>query len=81
MSSYKQYRSFGEVEAHIPWANRFNYEGIIVSLANERERLIARIIELEAIAPFKVRLPSGQVAVWQCPEELIPFKPDVLFSK
>lgn len=43
----------------------------VVALANDRQRLIGRIMELEAIAPKRIRTPDG-VYVWHCPNELIP---------
>jgi len=44
---------------------------IIVALANEKQRLFQRIIELELIAPKRISTPNG-VMVWHCPDHLIP---------
>lgn len=32
----------------------------------------ARVIDLELIAPRKVRLPDGRVLIYRCPDELVP---------
>jgi hypothetical protein len=37
------------------------------------EKLAARVAELEAIAPRKIRRPDGAVLVWHCPEEFVPW--------
>lgn len=45
---------------------------IISELVVEKQGLLCRIIELEAIAPRKFTLPDGKIMAWQCPLELIP---------
>jgi hypothetical protein len=47
-------------------------EEIIGALADEKERYVNRIMELESIAPRKVVMPDGKVMLWQCPVELVP---------
>lgn len=44
----------------------------VVALANEKERLLSRIEELESIAPRKIKLGNGKVMIWRCPDELVP---------
>lgn len=70
------YTSFREVRLCEPIVARIMRAGgtpseCVVALANDRLRLLRRIEELESIAPKKIRTPDG-VAVWHCPDELIP---------
>lgn len=46
-------------------------EQVVVELANERERLIAEVMRLDAIAPKKIRTAKG-VMIWRCPDDLVP---------
>ena len=50
-------------------------EDVIGELAAQKQRYVARIMELEGIAPRKVRMPDGSFMVWRCPDELIPVMP------
>jgi hypothetical protein len=47
-------------------------EDCALALAEINNRLIERILELEGIAPRKIKMPDGSVAVWHCPDEFIP---------
>ena len=47
-------------------------EDCVVALVNQKQALIQRIVELERIAPKKVRLEDGTVMIWRCPDELVP---------
>lgn len=47
-------------------------EDCAVALAENNDRLIARVMELEGIVPRRVKLPDGRVMIWRCPERLIP---------
>ena len=47
-------------------------EGIIAQLVTEKESLRQRIMELDSIAPRKIKLEDGKVIVWRCPDHLIP---------
>lgn len=49
-----------------------NAEDCVVALANMKAQLLARVMELEAIAPKKIKTPDGKVYVWHCPTDLIP---------
>ena len=49
-------------------------EDVVCSLANINDLLTNRILELDSIAPFKIRLQDGRVLMWSCPEELVPLK-------
>ena len=44
----------------------------VVVLGEDRKRLMARIMELEAIAPRRLKMPDGREMVWHCPDHLIP---------
>lgn len=44
---------------------------IIGVMAKEKAQLLARIMELEAIAPRRITLPDGRVMVWRCPDHLL----------
>jgi len=46
-------------------------EKIIVALANDKQHLVKRIMELELIAPRKFKV-GNQTLVWRCPFDLIP---------
>lgn len=41
-------------------------------LTDYRQKLLIKVLEMDAICPRKYRLPDGTVKVWHCPEELIP---------
>lgn len=58
--------------AHSVWRQSGSLGDVIVALANQKNSLIARIMELESIAPKKIALQDGRVAVWHCPTNLIP---------
>lgn len=44
-------------------------EDCAVALAGENARLMARIAELESLAPRRVRLPNGNILLWRAPDE------------
>jgi hypothetical protein len=52
--------------------NGGNLEGCICALSDQNAQLVRRIIELESIAPKKIKTPDGQVMVWHCPDNLVP---------
>lgn len=73
----KTYETFQDVMLNDPTVNRIMKSGgtesaCVVELANEKQRLMARIIELDSIAPKKYKTPDGRVMVWNCPEDLVP---------
>lgn len=45
---------------------------IVGQLALEKQNLMDRILRLEQIAPRRITLPDGQVAVWHCPDHMVP---------
>ena len=47
-------------------------EDAFFALAADRERLVARVMELEGIAPRRMKMPDGRHMVWHCPDDLIP---------
>uniref|UniRef100_A0A6M3ILD6 Uncharacterized protein n=1 Tax=viral metagenome TaxID=1070528 RepID=A0A6M3ILD6_9ZZZZ len=47
-------------------------EMIVIQLVKDKEQMVKRIIELEGIAPRKIRLSDGRVMVWRCPTDLVP---------
>ena len=44
----------------------------IIALIEDRDGLIKETIRLQEIAPHKVTMPDGKVAIYRCPDELIP---------
>ena len=52
-----------------------NASDAIVALANQKNALIARVMELESIAPKKIRIGPDSVMVWHCPDDLVPEMP------
>ena len=50
----------------------YDAQAIIGQLAKEKKELIDRMGKLREIAPRKVKLPGGGVAIWRCPDELVP---------
>ena len=52
-----------------------SYERLITVLAEQKRRLMQRIIELEMIAPRKMKASDGKTYVWRCPDELVPSIP------
>lgn len=47
-------------------------EGCVLQLVQHNDQLMTRLIELERLCPFKLRLPDGRTMMWRCPEELVP---------
>lgn len=45
----------------------------VIALAQRNGELVKRIIELENIAPRKMKV-GDQVYIWRCPDHLIPFR-------
>lgn len=60
-----------DVTVHSMLRNKSSLEEIIVALADEKQQLFQRVMELAEIAPKKITLPSGEVMIWRCPDELI----------
>ena len=46
----------------------------IVQLIKSRKRLMDRNDYLERLVPRKRRMRDGSIAVWHCPDELIPLE-------
>lgn len=73
----RKFTSFEQVRHSIPLVHEavrtgMSYGDLVVAMANEREWMLKRILELESIAPKKIRLGDGKFAIWHCPDELIP---------
>ena len=47
-------------------------EAVIAQLVDDKKALEKRLMELEMIAPRKIRLPDGRVMIYSCPDELVP---------
>lgn len=47
-------------------------EDVIVELVAQRDKMMARVMELELIAPKKIRSPDGRTWIYRCPDHLIP---------
>lgn len=77
----KEYKTFEEVVLNLPICHEIvrhkhgTAEDCVIALANHAEELFAKVVELEAIAPKKIRAVDGKVYVWRCPDDLIPEAP------
>lgn len=49
-------------------------EDIIVALVNAHAFMATRVMEMQCITPYKIKMPDGRVGIWRCPEEMIPLK-------
>jgi len=45
----------------------------VVALVKQNEIMLKRIIELEGIAPRKMRI-GEQIYIWHCPDEMVPYR-------
>ena len=70
-STFQHLRLHNPIVAHIMRAGG-TAEDCAVALAEHNDRLIARLMTLEGIAPRRIKLPDGRVMVWRCPDHLIP---------
>lgn len=73
----KRYSEIREVVDNDPYVNSIVKKGgtlemCVVFLANQKNELLRRVIELESIAPKAYRQADGKVLVWRCPDDLIP---------
>lgn len=48
----------------------------VMALVERMEALSTRVVELEGIAPRRIKLPDGRVMVWHCPDHLVPYVND-----
>lgn len=51
---------------------RFPAESALLAMANRHKAMTDLMAELILIAPKKVRMPDGSIAIWRCPDEMIP---------
>lgn len=49
-------------------------EDCVIQLAREKASLLQKLMELEAIAPRRIKLPDGKTVVYRVPENLIPIQ-------
>ena len=49
-------------------------EEVIAALCIEKSQLVDRIVQLEAIAPRKLKSQDGTTLVWHCPDDMIPIE-------
>lgn len=47
---------------------------IIAVLSDLRAELMKRVMELESIAPKRIKTPDGSVYMWKCPADLVPIR-------
>jgi hypothetical protein len=47
-------------------------DALAVALVEQNEMLVARVMELELVAPKKVHGPNGEVWIYRCPDALVP---------
>ena len=62
-----------------PTVKRMVYAGqdaqaIIGQLAKQKKVLMDKMLMLHSIAPRKIKLPGGGVAIWRCPDEILMAK-------
>ncbi len=72
--AYAFYRSLKYVDptvAHILRSGG-SAEDCVIELVKQNQKLREQVVRLGMIAPRKIRLPDGQLFLWQCPPELIP---------
>lgn len=50
------------------------YEDLITALTEQKRLLINRLVELESIAPRKIKASDGKTYIWHCPDHLVPEK-------
>lgn len=76
MKRYSTFKECAHSEPIVYMAIRggFSAETAIVALCNDRLRLIDRVMELERIAPKKIKAMGGTY-IWRCPDELVPEAP------
>lgn len=55
--------------------NGHDAQAIIGQLAKEKKELLDRIDKLREIAPRRIKLPGGGIAIWRCPDEMVPENP------
>ena len=70
-STFQHLRLHNPIVAYIMRAGG-TAEDCAVALAEHNDRLIARLMTLEGIAPRRIKLPDGRVMIWRCPEQLVP---------
>ena len=74
-NDFERVKNTDSTVAHLLRAGR-TLEDIIVALAAEKEAAHKRVMELESIAPRKIKTPDGKVMIWRCPDELVPLSPN-----
>lgn len=47
-------------------------DALAIALVEQNEMLVARVMELELIAPKKVQGSDGRVWIYRCPDALVP---------
>lgn len=72
-----RYSSIEEAARNIPLLHTAQKYGVpadevILALVDQNEMLVARVIELEMIAPKKVRDMGGKTWIYRCPDSLVP---------
>lgn len=73
----KLWDAFEQIRQNDPTVNKMSRHGhghieIIVVLAQEKQQLLQKLIELSTIAPRKIKLPNGDVMIWHCPDKFVP---------
>ena len=63
--------SANDVTVHNMLKQGADLEAVILQLTRDKMLLTGRIMELENIAPRRVRLPDGNSLIWRCPDEMV----------
>ena len=63
--------SANDVTVHNMLKQGADLETVILQLTRDKIALTGRIMELENIAPRRVRLPDGNSLIWHCPDEMV----------
>ena len=60
-----------DVTVHMMDRQKQPLELIVGVLADQKQKYVDRIMELESIVPRKIVMPDGRVMVWHCADELV----------
>jgi hypothetical protein len=52
-------------------------EDVVCALVNVHTELANRLVELDGLAPRKIKTPDGRVLIWRCPEDMVPMRTDM----
>ena len=65
---------FGKQQGHRMRRRDKRFKALVVALCEQKAQLMKHVIQLEAIAPRRLRAPDGKVYLHQCPAHLVPIQ-------